>query len=494
MLSSAASHAAPMSPQMPAHSRSSLTLAERRHLLRRFAFAAIPAGARALEGLSADQAVTRLVAGARSAALPAAPAIVQGEWRNAALRSRGMADATYDALRAAQLQAARRDTEVLRQWWIGEMTAGRSPLRENLTLFFHGVFGSTTTAVDIPHALYGCNALLRRECLTTIPALLERLVLDPAMMMQIGTDEHRKARVSDRPAKLILDYWTVGAGQYADSDVESLSRALTGWRLAAQGGDAALPVDPSAVRAARRTGLVPTFDPQQFDARPKTILGTTSDFDARSAIRHLAAHPATATRFSRELIRHFGVEDSDHRLAGRLAARYASSHGSIEAMLRDLAMSEEFWSPSSRWALIKSPVHLVVGACRQLEMASPPISVISGWLSAAGQTLFDTPNTGEGGWPGQETWVTPPDRLAVRYQLPIVLAGRMPDLGLHNAAAPEPGARARVRMGRTIERQSSAGLFDRLDAAPGLDATAMTKGSRDDIIRRTMMTPQYQLA
>ena len=45
--------------------------------------------------------------------------------------------------------------------------------------------------------------------------------------MQIGMDEHFRARVSDRPAKLILDHWTVGAGAYSDSDVENLSRALT---------------------------------------------------------------------------------------------------------------------------------------------------------------------------------------------------------------------------------------------------------------------------
>jgi uncharacterized protein (DUF1800 family) len=469
-------------------------LAERRHLLRRFAFAATPAGERALEGLSADQAVTKLVTEAKSAASPVPPASVQGEWRNTALRSPAMPEATYDTLRTGQLQSARRDTELLRQWWLGEMIAGASPLRENLTLFLHGLFGCTTTAVDIPHALYGCNALLRRECLTTVPALLERLVLDPAMMMQIGTDEHRKARVSDRPAKLILDYWTVGAGQYADSDVEALSRALTGWRLAADGGDAAMPVDPSAVRAARRTGLVPTFDPQQFDARPKTILGTTRDFDTRTAIGHLAAHPATAKRFSRELIRHFGVEDQGHRLEDRLAATYASSGGSMEAMLRDLAGSEEFWSPSSRWALIKSPVHLIVGACRQLEVVTPPVAAISGWLSAAGQTLFDTPNAGEGGWPGQEAWVTPPDRLAVRYQLPIVLAGRMPDLGIRSVTATQPRTPVRVRVGPAVERESSRGVFDRLDPAPGLDGSLLTKGGRDEIIRRTMMTPQYQLA
>ncbi|MDE2904912.1 MAG: DUF1800 family protein, partial [Acidobacteriota bacterium] len=416
-----------------------LTAAERRHLLRRLAFAATPVLERTLEGLSGDEALGVLLRAARDAPYPERPEAARGVWGNPALRFEGVSDEDFEAIVDRQAQDARAAIEGVRRWWLAELLTSPAPLRENLVLFLHGVFGSSTGSVDAPHALHGRNALLRRQCLGTVPDLLASLVVDPAMMMQVGMDDHRRLRVSDRPAKLILDHWTVGEGAYDPRDIEELSRALTGWLLVApEGREPARPIAPRAPRAARRTGLVPTFRPEEFDAAPKTILGRTGSFDARSAVRWLASHEATARRFGRLLIAHLGIEDPDGALEARLAASYRATGGSIEALLREVVRSDAFWSESSRWALIKSPVHLAAGACRQLGIASPPIAEIDRWLRASGQSLFDTPGNGEGGWPGQEAWVEPPARLTVRYHLAAALAGRLPPLGLERGGTAGP--------------------------------------------------------
>ena len=476
-----------------------MTTDEARHLQRRLAFASTPLVASG--GMSVDAAFNRLFSDSQRAGLPAPPDAVRTTWTNTALRTPGMSDPQYDTLRAEQLAAHRRDIDVIRLWWLREMVAGAAPLRENLTLFFEATFGGSTELVDIPHAIHGRNALIRRLCLGTIPALLDSLVTDPAMLIQIGMDEHFKARVSDRPAKLILDHWTVGAGAYADTDVENLSRALTGWRLEAAPGQRLTTMpDPAAARPARRTGLHATFVAEQADARNKTILGTTANFDARSAMRLLARHPATARRFSERLVRHLGVDGPSDRLVGEMAAVYQSTGGSVEAMLRAIVASKEFWSEPSRWSLIKSPVHLAVGACHQLDLVSPPLVEMNRWLVATGQTLFDTPNNGEGGWPGQEAWVTPPDRLSVRYQLPVVLSGRMPALGIR-AARTEASASIELPLGRSLANANAKTLVERLDPAPGLDLSSISRlrsanaaSDQSELIRQVMMTPQYQLA
>lgn len=470
-----------------------------RQVLRRLTFASTPVAERQFRDASAAQVVRTLCEASRTARVPAAPAYVRGTWTNGALRLVGMTAEAHDALLAAQVAAARRDVELLRQWWLGEMVAGPVPLRENMVLFFQGLFGSSTASVDVPHAVYGCNALLRETCLGTVPALLDRLVVNPAMMIQIGMDEHTKERVSDRPAKLILDYWTVGSGEYADADVEELSRALTGWTLAAAPGTVPTAIDARAPRAARRTGLVPTFDPQQFDRGTKTILGSSGAFDARAAMAVLAHHPATARRIGRQLLRHFGIADPARRLEHQLVQTYAATRGAIEPLLADIVTSPEFASSESQWSLVKSPVHLAVGACRQLELQTPPLAAISAWLSAAGQTLFDTPNGGEGGWPGELAWLAPAERLLVRYQLPVVLGGQPPALGIRttrNAAPPQ----IRLRTGTSLQRASTSALLARLDPAPGIDAaqlertTASARDRQSETIRRVMTTPEYQLA
>ena len=482
-----------------------LSAAERRHLLRRLAFTSTAALDRALQGLSADDVLSVLVRGARQTPHPEPPAAARGIWSNPALRFAALSDADFETIVDRQAESARAAIEEVRRWWLAELLTSPAPLRENLVLFLHGVFGCSTDAVDIPHALHGRNAVLRRQCLGTVPDLLAALVVDPAMMIQIGMDEHRRLRVSDRPAKLVLDHWTVGAGAYEPRDVEELSRALTGWILAApEGREPARALEPRAPRAARRTGLVPAFRPAEFDAGPKTILGRTRPFDARSAVRWLASHEATARRFGRLLMAHLGVENHDAALETRLLAAYRTTGGSIEALLREIVRSDAFWSESSRWALIKSPVHLAAGACRQLGISSPPLAEVARWLEASGQTLFHTPNNGEGGWPGQEAWVTPAARLAVRYHLAAALAGRLPALGLRRPDSPagEAAGTFTVPIETTLRDASAAALIERLDPAPGLDTAAIERevsgsGSPDGrsaFIRRVMMSPQYQLA
>ena len=478
---------------------------ERRHLLRRLAFAATPALEEAVRGLSADDALAVLVRAARDTPQPERPEAARGVWRNPGLRFASVSDEDFEAMLDRQAPGVRAAVDDVRRWWLAELLTSPAPLRENLVLFLHGVFGSSTGSVDIPHALHARNALLRRRCLGTVPDLLAALVVDPAMMIQIGMDGHRRLRVSDRAAKLVLDHWTVGEGAYGPRDLEELSRALTGWRLVApEGRGPAREIAGRAPLAARRTGLVPTFRSADADAGPKTILGRTRPFDARSAVRWLAAQEATGRRFGRLLLAHLGVVDDGGALEARLAAVYGATGGSLEALLREVVRSEAFWSEASRWTLIKSPVHLAAGACRQLGIASPPVAEIARWLEASGQTLFDTPNNGEGGWPGQEAWVSPPSRLTVRYHLAAALGGRLPSLGLErpDPAGGEAAGRRDVPVDAALRGASPAELLSRLDPAPGLDAAAIEREvsgvappeGRSAFIRRVMMSPEYQLA
>jgi uncharacterized protein (DUF1800 family) len=243
------------------------------------------------------------------------------------------------------------------------------------------------------------------------------------------------------------------------------------------------------------------FQREHFVEGPKTILGIRDEFDARSAILFLARHPATARRFSRLLIQYMGVEDSSKRLERQLIATYRATDGSIPALLRDIVLSQEFWAPESRWQLIKSPVQLAVGACRQLENRQPALSEISSWLAATGQTLFQTPSFGDAGWTGQEAWVTPPDRMAVRYQLGLALAGRTPRLGIAPAPA-GPSTSAKKVFGSNLENATTAALLERLDPAPGIDVSAIERrlagldreARINEAVRAIVGTMQYQLA
>ena len=482
-----------------------------RHLLRRVAFAATEELESTLTGLTVDEALDVLVDGAKRAPRPVPPPFVLTEWINTALLFTDTTAREYNRAFAAQDAAAQAAIERLRHWWLQEMVSGPAPLRENLALFLHGTLGSTTGSVNMPQALHARNDRVRRGCLGTVPALLESLVTEPAMMIQVGMDEYREAAMFDpefqnfRPGQLVLDNWTVGRGAYSRDDVAELCRALTGWVLVAPSGyEPDRPVNPDGFRSQRRTGLRPVFEPANFVDRPKTILGRTENFDAASAIGYLARHPATAARYSRLLMRHLGVEDPNGTLERKLAASYQATDGSIVALVREIVGSDAFWSEASRWALVKSPVHLAVGACRQLEVSTPPLEALGAWLAAAGQTLFQTPSFGDAGWPGQDAWLRPAERLVVRYQLGRILTtGAAPVLGIGESTAGGEGADAASPLvGERYRRAAPAALLARLDPAPGVDPSTVpaagdgagAEAAAAEAIRRIVATPEYQLA
>lgn len=492
-----------MSPQTAQSHDTSLQADDARHLLRRLTFASTPDAERLITGKSVDAAFTVLVASTRQADTPAPPPFATRPWTNTALRTPGMTSQQYQALRLMQSEQSLREVEELRRWWLREMIVGTAPLRENLVLFMQGTLGSSSFG-DAPQAIHDANASMRSAALDKIPVLLEQLVAEPQMILQLGIDEYRPdkdGKLFDRPARLVLDNWTVGTGEYTERDVAELSRAMTGWMLRPPKGQPEVPVDTETFRSARRTGLEPNFEREYFDDKDKTILGKTGNFDSRSAIRYLSRLPATARRYSRLLIAYFGVADPDRELEARVTQTYRSTDGSMEAMLRDIVLSKQFWSQESRWALIKSPVHLVVGACRQLQIGQPPMRAVSTWLLATGQQLFDTPNFGDAGWAGQEAWVTPPDRLLVRYELAQVLGGHVPALGVRPSSATGSGESA-GQPGSAWSALSVADVLARLDPAPGIDRSVIERNASNaksdekaaHAVQRILSTLEYQMA
>ena len=104
-----------------------LSTAERRHLLRRLAFAATPELDLALRGLSRDDALSVLVRGARQTPYPEPPPAARGIWSNPALRLAALSDADFEAIVDRQAENARAAIENVRRWWLAELLS--SPAR-----------------------------------------------------------------------------------------------------------------------------------------------------------------------------------------------------------------------------------------------------------------------------------------------------------------------------------------------------------------------------
>jgi len=358
-----------------------------RHLLLRTGFAPTDAQVREYAGLDRAAGVDRLLREARSDAVTAAPAFAL---EATPLRYPRPDNATIEERRAFQQAQTRQGLE-LRAWWVQEMLVTPSPLTERMTLFWHNHFVSSQQKVRFARLMYAQNATFRAHALGSFASLLHAAAKEPAMLIYLDGAQSRKAQPNENFAREVMELFTLGEGHYGEQDVQEAARAFTG-----------LGID-------RSTGSY-VYRPAQHDDGVKTVLGRTGAFHGDDVLDILLARPQTARFVTAKLWREFVSPEPDAREVERIAQIFRGRDYDIKAALRALFLSEAFWSTDHRGTLVKSPVELVVGSLRQLEVEATAALPFAVAAAGMGQNLFAPPNVK--GWPGGEVWINSNTLLA----------------------------------------------------------------------------------
>ncbi len=411
-----------------------------RHLLSRAAFGGSPEEATRLAALPLEEAVDSLLDDAAAVKPPARPEWVRDVWINGGRRWSDMSREEYLIVLRRNSSRNAEELNDLRAWWLQEMITSPAPLRENMTLFWHGHFTSATGKVNsFTQAFYQQNETYRRYALGNFREFLEAVTLDPAMMAYLDLERSNKAHPNENYAREMMELFTLGRGNYAEKDVQEVARALTGWTLDAPPGAVRIqrPTLPENLQFASitRDGMVPTFLPEQHDDGDKTILGQTGRFGVKEVLDLIVRQPACGRHLADRMIDYFGAYDPDGKLAERMAAAFRDSKYEIRPMLKVLFTSAEFYAPQARGSEIKSPVRLLAGACRDLRLegvATPSLAELTAPMT---QELFNPPTVK--GWPSGPGWISA-STLPLRYRLGEALVdGKAP-------AEPDPLGRPRL--------------------------------------------------
>ena len=145
------------------------------------------------------------------------------------------------------------------------------------------------------------------------------------------------------------------------------------------------------------------------------MLGQTGRFDGDAVLDVLLARPETAVFLTTKLWREFVSPDPDAAEVARIARSFRESGYDIKVALRELLTSDAFYAPGNRGVLVKSPVELVVGTLRQLDLTPEPALPFAVAAAGMGQNLMSPPNVK--GWPGGETWINTTTLLARKQYL-----------------------------------------------------------------------------
>jgi uncharacterized protein (DUF1800 family) len=178
-----------------------------------------------------------------------------------------------------------------------------------------------------------------------------------------------------------MELFSMGIGQYTETDVRESARAFTGWEL-------------------RKKEFV--FNQNQHDFGSKTFLGRTGNFGGDDIVDIIFDEPVAAEFISRKLFEFFAYDDPEPDIVVSLANDFRTHNQSIKAVVRKIFTSPEFYSSKAYRAKIKSPVELIASTVRALEVETDG-KVLRRLLDGIGQTLLNPPDVS--GWPGGPTWI-----------------------------------------------------------------------------------------
>jgi hypothetical protein len=338
-----------------------------------------------------------------------------------------------EAKKEALRERRRRDGEQLADftaYWLERMTSGEDPLREKLTLFWHGHFATSQETVKNSYHMIRQNETFYELGLGRFGALLAACVQDPALLIYLDNDQSKKGQPNENLARELFELFTLGTGAYGERDVQEAARALTGWSVA--GGEF------------RRVS-------RYHDEGEKRILGATGPWDGDDLVELILAQEALGPFLAGELLAWYeGVEPTPERRAdyGRF---FAKQDYDVAALLRRLFNDPEFYRPEVLGSRIASPVEELVGLSVRLEVR-PPARLLAACAAALGERLFFPPSVK--GWDGGEAWISTAS-LMLRANLAGVLLGVVKVeevLGGEPLPAPEDAAMASEELEEAPER------------------------------------------
>ncbi len=371
------------------------------HLLNRAGFGGTPSEIESLAALSVGEAVDRLVD-----FTPGPADVPDATWSRFDPEHVGYFRRMKAATPEERQQMAKdyrrrtvRETVAMQHWWLERMVHTATPFQEKLTLFWHGHFATSMVKVKEPYLMWRQQTLFRRHGRGSWRALLGEIARDPAMLVWLDQAQSRASHPNENFARELMELFALGEGNYTEKDVTEAARALTG-----------LSVD--------RATWEPMYRPLMHDRGEKTVLHKTGRLSADDVLDLIASSKQSARFITARLWRFFAGGLPSEELQAALADAFERQGREFRSFLRTVFRSSEFYDSSIVRKQIKSPVQLLVTACRQLERPLPPAPLPSNALRLLGQELFLPPNVK--GWDGGAAWINT-NTLLTRDNLALLL-------------------------------------------------------------------------
>ncbi|HEY1251534.1 MAG TPA: DUF1800 domain-containing protein [Thermoanaerobaculia bacterium] len=311
-------------------------------------------------------------------------------------------------------------TTGLQQWFMDRMAFSPRPLEEKMTYFWNLHWTSGITKVKGATLILNQNKTERSLAMGKFDDLVLAISQDPAMLVWLDNATNKATKPNENYARELMELFTLGVGNYTQTDVTEVARALTGWTV------------QNYNRATNYNQATFVNNPGQHDNGTKTILGQSGNFDGTDAIsiilNHTDAAGSVSGRFlGAKLWLYFAGNDAADYLVDELQSTYSSSGRSIREVVRAIFLHDDFFAEHTLKTWVRSPVEYAVASVRMLEAASD-FSSAANSLAGMGQVLFN-PSDAKG-WDWGTSWMNT-GALFARATLSNTMASNRGTNGTH---------------------------------------------------------------
>lgn len=316
--------------------------------------------------------------------------------------------------------------------WIAQMSDGKAKLREKLCFFWHGHFACKA----IPFYAEEFINILRTNSLGNFYDLLVAVSQSMGMMRYLNLNSSAKGKPNENFARELLELFTLGEGNYTQTDVKEAARALTGWRFDNKGNF--------------------FINQRQWDNGEKTFLGEKGNFTGYDIFKIILKQRNCSLFLAKKLCQFF-VSDKPNEAHVRQVANFLYNNNyHIGQTLAFMFNAEWFYSQNYLNAKVKSPVELLIGYnyCFGLQYSDTFRPVIL--LQNFQQMPTLPPNVA--GWPRGNNWISA-NALLKRINLANYLLGNGAiDISFKKGAVDELNTTPAITLARQLDYAKSSGV------------------------------------
>lgn len=269
----------------------------------------------------------------------------------------------------------------LQKWWLNKIMVAEYPLVESMACFWHNHFVSTQQKVKVNYWVYQHHMILRQNAFGNFKTLTKHIVKSNAMISYLDNAKNRNNNFNENLSRELLELFTLGIGNYTETDIKNGAKALAGLGYGDESG------------IYRR--VLENNDTISY-------LGKTGVFKADDLIDIIFEHPQIPYLITKKLLQWFIEDDPKEEKIKALGDYFKSVNFEIQPLLSK--MFTDAFNENVSGTKIKDPLRYIIQLKHELNITIEKPEHILFFLRQQGMELFNQPNVK--GWDGGNSWLS----------------------------------------------------------------------------------------